>query len=57
MTHVDHAAEGIRVIDEGIERVEHLTIEHALGHAVLAGTMEIEEAMSYLAAYESTFNA
>lgn len=50
---VDYAIEHI---DEALEAVEHLTIEHSLGQAVLSGTMSAEEARECLEAYERTFN-
>lgn len=44
-------------IDEGLEEAEAITIEHALGHAVLRGLMTAEEAYECLEAYERAFGS
>lgn len=42
-------------IDEGLEAVERMTVEHSLGHAVLRGLMTAKDAYDCLQAYERAF--
>lgn len=42
-------------IDEGLEAVEKMTIEHSLGHAVMRGLMTAEDAYDCMSAYEKAF--
>lgn len=56
MERIDHAKEAIALID-GVLLDPLATLEHSLMHAVVAGTMTIEEANECLDAYEQTFAA
>lgn len=46
----------IERIDEGLEAVEKMTIEHSLGHACMKGLMDAQMVYDCLGAYERAFN-